>query len=745
MLKKHARNHTLKPILLEDQGIHWSHQRLLAIASQLSMLLIGIALLTNIIITLGERRLQEEWATQRYSELQTIGTLLSDKVSFQQFRTLTFANGELLRQYLDSPSESLKQALLQDWQSLNNNSPELLAIALFGADGEFQFSTNTNFGGEPLPRELLGSGRNMGGSEIYTSPLQFSPIDGNLEPFMYQLAWLENPDQSIRGYLVIYNSMRQMLDSVKPAFANNKSPMLMFDPLGVLYAGLHSGSPLPRMPETIGSSIRRSYPGLWRQIAMSNFGQFHGEDATFVYLKVELTTQYETRREYFLLSYVLNADIAARFAQWQTILVIGAIFFSLLGAAVVVLSHMFKLEQRSRNYCIELANSLFNSDIAYVLANEKGRVISANARAAKSLLLPLEELTDRSLQRTLHLENEAYAELMACLQRGEEWHGEIDLAPLGGCLLRTHIRQAAKVRHRNRFYLLTLEDVSELNQSQTQAFLSELLCNSAVATALTDAGGELVKTNASFDKLLQLNGELQHNLACLLENDLGNQWQRILQQIGMQGQWQGQILWNARGNGTICLQATLKGHQDTEGEIDYLICTLEQAQPRSKGSGNELIPHRSAILVGLTDLERYFNALPKSSHDGASLMLIDISPLDMLSHMSDIGQLEKRQQDVEMQLLLDLPNAYQMSHWQLGKLVIILPATDADQTHKFALHALRRLQDNGLGEGISVGIASYQIEQTLEQFLANAEVALKRAKQNGEQQICQAFTRQHKD
>ena len=67
------------------------------------MLVIGMIILTNLIITLW-RRLQEEWATQRYSELQTIGTLITDKVSFQQFRTQIFANGELLKAVLSNPT-----------------------------------------------------------------------------------------------------------------------------------------------------------------------------------------------------------------------------------------------------------------------------------------------------------------------------------------------------------------------------------------------------------------------------------------------------------------------------------------------------------------------------------------------------------------------------------------------------------------------------------------------------------------
>ena len=744
MLKRNSHFHSLKPFLLEAQGIHWSHQRILAVAAQLSMLAITLILVTNVIITLGERRLQEEWATQRYSELQTIGTLLSDKVSFQQFRTQMFAKGELLKQYLAQPSEARLDKLLQHWDSLSDNIPELLGIALFDPNGDFKFATTYSFGSEPLPPSLLGGARNMGGNEIYTSPLEFSPVDGTLEPYMYQLAWLENPDQSIRGYLVTYNSILKMLEAIKPAFTNNKSPMMLFDTQGMLYAGLSGQKSIPQLPENLGGSLKQTNPALWREIASSNFGQFHSDEATYVYLKVELTTQYETRREYILMSYILHEDIASRFAQWQNILVVGALILTLIAAAAILLSHLYKLEQRSRQYSIELANGLFNSEMGCVIVNENGRVVSANPKAAHSLMLELDELTDRSLQRTLHLDDDAYGQVMAKLHSDDYWSGEIDLRTLGGGMLRTHVRRAPKTKGKgNQYLLITFEDISELVTTQQDANLYKMLSDSAVAVALADASGQLIRVNPVFDQLMQLNGEIHHSLANLLDNDIGNQWQRIAQQIAMQGTWQGQILSSPESRSITCLQATLKGHIDAEGEIDYFVCTLEQALSRNKNGGRtELIPHRSAILGSLSDLDRYFGSLPTSSREHASLMLIDISPQGMLSHMSDIGQLEKRQQDVEIQLLLDLPNSYQMAHWQLGKLVIILPDTDADQTHKFAINALHKLSDNGLGEGISVGIACYQTGHNLEQFLANAEVALKRAKQNGEQNIGQAFTRQ---
>lgn len=155
-----------------------------------------------------------------------------------------------------------------------------------------------------------------------------------------------------------------------------------------------------------------------------------------------------------------------------------------------------------------------------------------------------------------------------------------------------------------------------------------------------------------------------------------------------------------------------------------------------------MVPHRTTVLVNPRDLESYFKSLSSTNRETSSLILIDITAENMLSHMSDSSQLENRQKEVELQILHDLPIGYQMSHWQLGKLIIILPSTNADEAHHFAIKSMSNLKDIGLNEGICMGIAAYQTGQTLEEYFSNAEVALKRAKQTGEQMICQAFTRQ---
>ncbi|GIU40785.1 diguanylate cyclase [Shewanella sairae] len=730
------------PLLISAQGIHWSQQRILAAASQICMLLVTVIILTNIIITLGERRLQADWATQRYSELQAVGALISDKVTFQQFRTQMFAKSELLKQYLALPSAENQKRLLNNWDVLVDNVPELLGIALYDPKGQHKFANSNDFGKESLPAALLGNTRNMGGNEIYTSPLEFTPINGQLEPYLYQFAWLENPDQSIRGYLVTYNSMAKMLRSIKPAYSSKQSPLMMLDTQGLLYAGVPQDGKVTRLPETMGGSLKQTYPALWRKMAMSNFGQFHGDLATFVYLKVELTTQYETRREYFLVSYIQNDDIAAKFAQWRNILIAGATLLTLLACLVIFLSHLYRLVQRSREFSIYMTNRLFDTDVGCIIASDSGRIVTANKAASSLLSLPIEELSDRSLQRILEMDEDEYSVFLNQIQTNLEWRGELLVDASLASWLAVRIRIEIGADNKRRYMLVSFEDISQLKQSQEQAMLNQLLNDVPMANVLTNPKGIVLKANEAFNQLLQIEDSTALNIASLLNDDFSKQWPQIAQQLQIQGCWKGQVFAVIDHVQDHCLQATLKGHLDSAGELEYIVCSLEQSASRiADKDRRNLVPQRSTIFNHQADLESYFNNLSQNCKDFSSLLLINVSAEEMLSHMSDLGQLESRQKEVEIHLLRDLPHRYQMSHWQLGKLIIVLPDTNSDQAHYFALENLNKLNENGLGEGICIGIASYQDGQTLDELIANAEVALKRAKQSGEQNICQAYTR----
>jgi PAS domain-containing protein len=741
-MSKHKAVGSSNSLLISSQASHWSQQHILSLLSQLIILLIVVFIVTNMVVNLGERRLQEDWADQRYSELQTVASLASDKVSFLQFRTQTIAKGELLRQYLQNPSDKLQLKTIENWNSLTENIPELLGLALFTPQGELQFATTGSFNNMQLPAALLGSGRNMGGNDIYTSPMAFTPIDGILEPYFYQLSWIENPDQSIKGYLVTYNSIVKLLETIKPAFFNQNSPLLLLDTQGFLYAGASQPAPLDSMPNTLGASLKQTYPELWRVIAMNNFGQFHSQDSTFVYLKVELTNQYENKREYFLLSYIRHDDIATRYAQWRILIIVAGCLIALLASLLIILRHRFVLERRARQNSLQLSNSLFSSELSCLIVNDSGRIQSVNAKAAAALSLPIDDLKDRSLQRVLHLDDDRFKHIKDALTHHKQWNGEINLETLNSSMLQTHIRREKCPNSNEYYWLVTFEDISALFDSQSQAYLYQLMSNCAVATALTDASGMIIKCNKQFVQLMSLHGDTDISITELLGDELNNQWQNITAQISLQGEWTAQIMPFNHGRYEHCLKTTLTGQLTFEGDIEYLICTFEQTTPVvSAQNSSNVIGHRSAIVLRLNELENYFINLSELTKEHSSLLVMDINPEGIFSNMGNMSQLEKRQKDIELQLLIELPLNYQIAQWQLGKLVILLTETNANSAHQYAINMMQCLEEKNLGEGINIGIASYLQRQSLDQYLANAEIALKRAKQSVDQNICQAFTR----
>ncbi|MCL1141276.1 PAS domain-containing protein [Shewanella gaetbuli] len=720
------------------QDVRWSRTQILSISAQIILLIISIIIVTQMIINLGEKSLQDDWAGQRYSELQTVASLASDKMGFMQFRTQTFANSELLKQFLANPTEKQQQKLLQSWQSLTNHIPELLGLALYDPQGKLRFSTSDNLNGLTIPEKLLQGKRSMGGQDIYSSDMAFTPIEGKLEPYIYQLAWLENPDQSINGYLVTFNSVTRLLDTIKPSFFNINSPLMLLDNQSFLYAGANQANPLPNMPDTLGASLKQSAPELWREMAMNNFGQYHSKNSTFVYLKVEIASQNENKREYFFLSYIRHKDIAARYEQWAIVLIIASVTIGLLAIGLILYRTIFLLEKKARENSIHLSNGLFKTELCYAVTTDKGRILGINDSAAKVLKYQLNTLNDRSLQRVLNISDDEFEQITSTLHEHNYWTGAISLEN-DNHKVNIHIHRQA-ISTTEQYWIVVFNDISELVASRNDAHISQLLSETTIATALTDAQGKLVNCNHSFDQLMKLRGDTEVQLKNLLGDEVTKIWNNILTQVTLQGEWQGYVEPFDESRFSKKLKMIVSGNLSQEGDLEYLIFTIEHCSSQSVANKWVKSPKSSTVLR-LVDLENHFNNTSEVIKTSSSLMVMDINPEGIFSNMGDISRLETRQEEIESKLLLDLPVSYQLSQWQLGRLVLFLPQTNATQAHLFAIKILDNLASHNLDEGINIGIAGYSEQQSLKQYLANAEVALKRAKQSSDQNICQAFTR----
>ena len=188
-------------------------------------------------------------------------------------------------------------------------------------------------------------------------------------------------------------------------------------------------SNLPSIP---GEALTESFPELWQQMSDKYYGQFHHDSDTYVFIKVKLTNQYETKRELYLVSYISDTDVAAHFAKWRQLLVAFMVIMTGMAAAGIVLIHLYRLEQRSRMLNIELSRGLFNTEAGWIIAGDSGRIIKANRAAAQALKQDIDALEDRNLQWALQLDEHAFLEVNALLNATGYWQEELDLSGRGG-------------------------------------------------------------------------------------------------------------------------------------------------------------------------------------------------------------------------------------------------------------------------------------------------------------------------
>ncbi|WP_133407945.1 PAS domain-containing protein [Parashewanella tropica] len=729
--------------LFSAQGIHWSYKRKLALASQLVMLLIAMIIVTNIAISLGQKQLTREWATQRYSELQTFSTLLADQVAFQNFRIRTFASSETFIHFLQSPSNTRHEQLNKHWMDLTEDIPELLSIAFYDAAGYRRLVTQNQKIMPILSQSLLTKLYLLREGEVYSSQIHQIAINGVLEPYQFQIIKVVSPQKKLVGFFVTFNSINRTLQSIKPNFGGSSSPLVLLDSKGRMFDGNKFSSAKRETNDERSMHLSTQYPELWNAINIKKFGEFYGKASTYVYLKVDFGESSSSTNPYFFLSKIHDADIKKEFAHWQFILVGFAVLLTLLISSVIVLLHRFTIERRARFFNMELVNQLFKDDRGLLIATEDGRVIASNSTAASLLSTVKEELTDRNVMRIFQWEHQQYLQVIKSYQENGQHQQELDLRHADLGVLTVTFSSLPLIQSANavkdEYLLISICDITESRKLQEQAALYYQISETAIPVVLVDIQGRIQKSNSQFDQAFKLKSS-SDSLTYLLGGEIEKQWGHIQQQLALKGLWRGNTQYFYNGQ-QVCFDVVID-HADADShELDLFVCSFIPSISSFVVEKEKKIPHRSRILTGYEEVESYFSSLDENKRLYASMMLLDITPVGVFSHMSDIEKLEKRQHDIEVRLLLELPKAYQLALYQLGKLMVMLPNTSSDEAHQFAVEIYNRLDEIGLSEGISIGIVSYHQGQSLKTFMDNAEIALQRAKQNAEQNICQAFTR----
>ena len=737
MQKKIINSLPTSSILITHQNAVWSKKRLLSLGLQLTLLIFVLTLITRLILSAGENRLQQDWATKEYRELQTVANLLVEKVNFQKFRTQILSQSEILQNYLASPSIEGQQNIIKQWKKLQQNIPELIGMALHTTKGELDFSTHALLGKTPLPKSLLGTNAYTGTSSVYTSPMQLAHIDGEMNPFMHQFTAFENNNQQTTGYISTYNSMSKTLQNVKSAFSNPNSSLLIVDTQGQIFAGVNAQKDKSLITNMIGENLSQNYPKLWKKISKQSFGQYQNPKNIVVYLKIELAAQYEAKHEYYLISYINKSIFSEQFSLWENALVITSIILGALLACIIILFHFLQIEKIAKEFNIKFNSQLFNAKTSWLIVSEMGRIFASNKTSESTLSYTKEQLNGKMFERIINFNIFTNKEVVNSIKDTNCWHGNIPYPFDHRIKLHCFIQQIQPLESSEKYFIINLDNECEIEQQKASFTQERMLNETSAAIALISPEGDVIDANANLNKLFPLLSISSQQNVSLVITDTKQHWHQIIDQLKDTSIYESKLK-IAQTNQFI--HVTLSINKAKDHDIENIICTFF-VENNNREHVNSKVPNRSSVLTNFDYLESYFKALSSQSRDNASLLLISINPKTVLSLVSHTEDLTTRQNQVELQVLRVLPYQFQIARWMLGKLIIIMPSTTAFEAHQTAALILTALKKHNLLEGVSIGISSYQAPQTLRQLLANAEIALERAPKDIGQPIFQAFTK----
>ncbi|MGL4475739.1 MAG: hypothetical protein ACRCT7_14985 [Shewanella sp.] len=729
--------------LMPEQGIIWSQQRILGLVCQIAVLLFCIVVLANVIIELGQKTILKERASQRYSELQSVANDLTDQINFQHFQTRSLAKSTLLKSFLQNPQPEFRQQLVSSWQELQANLDSLQGIAVYDGKGQQLINFSDELGAATLSDKLLTKISALEHDQVYLSPITFSSGNGKIKPVVYQVTKINYPEFNSPIYLITFHAMDVNLARLQNSFGDPNASLFLFNVDGQLNTLSSNQQTSSRIPTELGTNLNDSYPALWKNMEKEHYGQFQGENVTLVFLKFQLKNGQFNDYSYFLLSYIDNAYLYNQFAMSRYLVLILLVCLGLLAMAFIGLKHSRHLQKRAGFFSMQLAEHLFDDGQGRIISTDQGRIITANAQAATTLLMLEEDLKDRSLQRCLQLQDKEFSAMLTTLNQYNIWKGELDLRQQQGDYLAITIRKVPFGRRRDYYLLLTITQQTDLCLSREQVSRLTMFSDGAIAGALFAPDGQLIEVNPAFSH--QLKQEMDDiNLISLVNHEQAGLWTRVQEQLTSLGHWHGNLVITLFSQSAQEWQLMLTSHTDSAGEVLAITSYWLPACPKHTLENPQDIAsakHNDDLLGDQHELQRCFEKLDKSSKHPASLLLIDISPEIAHHHISALNQRDTHQHSIEMHLIEFITPNFKLCRGQTGQLLLLMPETLPNQAHLYASDLMNYLIKFDLADGLNIGIAAGTQQDNLATLISHADIALHRAKQTGEQQICQAYTR----
>ncbi len=693
-----------------------SHKQLPFIWQLLLMVLViaGIALGA---MSVNAEILRARLSEHRFSELQ----VFSDRINDGMFRLETRA--QLMAQY-GIASHLLKQPTL-DIDPLKAFMQQLLStesgfrrIAILDEEGSVMLSQGQDNYFHLSRRHLQQIISDLDPGEVFSSPLQ---LEGN-HAYRYMIAPIYGSPHGARGMLFTVE-MAEAWKKFKAVDNTDTTPLILVDSRGNCF-GINRAGEIGRAP------LPGRHPELWQSMQQNDFGQLQKDNFHYIFMQVRPGSQ----SPLYLVTYLDNDARHPLVQRYQRQITVAALVLILVLARLMWHRRYQEDHSRARARAERLLEQLYHGSQGLLIFSLDGRCVTANPSASNQLGLTPERLQDRRFSHLFDSDSLGVDMIWQLMRGSGYWEGRLVVRHQPKLVVKTTIR-AIPLDDNERVYLLTLEEGRQQQDQELQIRRLEQLTDSASGLALIDSRQRIRVINRALGRILSQPQERLEGLPwlSLLQLTSPELEQSLNHQLTNRGYWQG-ALWFRRGDGGVvrCLANLHQGDaysQDDSYQVLTLTPLMDQKLDDFVSSAGQRPRHNLARV------------LQQSGHQSSALILFSQSQPNVLATFNDSDALLFQQHKLIQLLDGALPkDAMLGEEGEIGETAVLLPGWNDGDATTLAANLLHLLDEGGLKEDLTIGLAQSHPGQSWHQVLDNARAAVVRATLSG-QAYCQAHTR----
>ena len=393
--------------------------------------------------------------------------------------------------------------------------------------------------------------------------------------------------------------------------------------------------------------------------------------------------------------------------------------------------------------------------VGYCTLNEEGETLQANLTATILLGTPKSALIHRLISKFIVNEDQDifYLHRKRLLSTRQPQTCEVRMQKSDGSQLWAQLNSSISKNKQNKIILnVMLHDITERKKSQSDLSIAAIAFESQNGIVITDTKGIILRTNQAFSRITGFNSEdtIGKPITIVKSGRHDKQFYDLMwSTLKTQGRWQGEV-WNRRKNGEIYAELLTITAVKSEGlGATHYVGNFSDI---TEDKESEAAIHRLAYYDALTGLpnrrllqDRITQAIASSDRSGAygAVLFVDVDHFKTLNDTRGHNMGDLLLVDVAQRLRSSVRQSDTVGRQGGDEFVILLDNLSSDMTEAATMsqqlgEKLREAMEkpfnlNGVEYNckISIGISLLTKEDTIDDLLRQADLALYKAKDAG--------------